>query len=140
LEEWQETLVRELVLCDCVRVYIEDFTHAFCFLEGIASEIPPSPETLVGWLLEHPDHAVCNSDTASSFDGLSDTDSVSEDVEDMTVSHTEGVSGRHDGVPHRRGYLMLNANFITSSYHGHEPGSLKYYKICAITTFLSQRR
>ncbi|XP_023713900.1 E3 ubiquitin-protein ligase HERC2 [Cryptotermes secundus] len=58
---------------------------------GIASEIPPSPETLVGWLLEHPDHALCNSDTASSFDGLSDTDSISEEVEELTVSHTEGA-------------------------------------------------
>jgi len=58
---------------------------------GIASEIPPSPETLVGWLLEHPDHGVCDSDTMSSFDGLSDTDSISEEVEDTTVSHTEGV-------------------------------------------------
>jgi hypothetical protein len=63
----------------------------FCFLQGIASEIPPSPETLVGWLLEHPDHALCNSDTVSSFDGLSDTDSISEEVEDLTASHTEGV-------------------------------------------------
>jgi len=46
---------------------------------------------LVGWLLEHPDHGVCDSDTVSSFDGLSDTDSISEEVEDTTVSHTEGV-------------------------------------------------
>jgi hypothetical protein len=66
---------------------------------------------LVGWLLEHPDPALCNSDTASSFDGLSDTDSISEEVEDI-ISHTEGV------------ILMLNANFSTSSYHRPEPGNL----------------
>ena len=66
-------------------------TTKISFVKGIASEIPPSPETLVGWLLEHPDHAICNSDTVSSFDGLSDTDSISEEVEDLTASHTEGV-------------------------------------------------
>jgi hypothetical protein len=112
LKEWKETSAREPVLWNCEEIYIKDFTHAFWFLQGIASEIPPSPETLVGWLLEHPDHALCNSDTASSFDGLSDTDSISEEVEDMTVSHTEGV------------ILMLNVNFSTSSYNRPEPGNL----------------
>jgi hypothetical protein len=97
---------------NCEEVYVGDFTDALCFLQGIASEIPPSPETLVGWLLEHPDHALCNSDTASSFDGLSDTDSISEEVEDVTVSHTEGV------------IVVLNADLITSSYHRPESGHL----------------
>ncbi|XP_068082847.1 E3 ubiquitin-protein ligase HERC2 [Anabrus simplex] len=59
---------------------------------GVASEVPPSPETLVGWLLEHPDQALSNSDTVSSFDGMSDSDSVSEEVEDITASHTEGAN------------------------------------------------
>jgi hypothetical protein len=81
--DWRD-LQRENFTCPCENT-------VFCFLSGIASEIPPSPETLVGWLLEHPDHALCNSDTVSSFDGLSDTDSISEEVEDMTASHTEGV-------------------------------------------------
>ena len=39
-------------------------------------------ERLVSWLLEHPDVAISDSDTFSSFDALSDTDSVSEDVEE----------------------------------------------------------
>ncbi|XP_063244096.1 E3 ubiquitin-protein ligase HERC2 isoform X2 [Bacillus rossius redtenbacheri] len=58
---------------------------------GLTSDITPSPETLVGWLLEHPDHALSLSDTVSSFDGLSDSDSLSEELDETNASHVESA-------------------------------------------------
>ncbi|KAK7864133.1 hypothetical protein R5R35_007650 [Gryllus longicercus] len=71
---------------------------------GVASDVPPSPETLVGWLLEHPEQPLSSSDTASSFDPLSETDSISEDADDFGSSHADGgPSGA--GYNQRRDFL-----------------------------------
>lgn len=46
----------------------------------------PSAESLVGWLLENqslPVADLSDSDSLSSFDAFSDTDSMSDDLEDL---------------------------------------------------------
>lgn len=54
-----------------------------------ASEVDPSAERLVAWLLENPNVPLSTSDTISSFDGLSDTDSISEELDDGNASCNE---------------------------------------------------
>lgn len=51
-------------------------------------------ERLVAWLLEHPDAGMSDSDTISSYDPISDSDSTSEDAEDVSSSFTH-VVGMH---------------------------------------------
>lgn len=59
----------------------------FCFIG--ATEVDPSAERLVAWLLENPNVPLSTSDTISSFDGLSDTDSISEEMDDGNTSYNE---------------------------------------------------
>ncbi|XP_075228227.1 E3 ubiquitin-protein ligase HERC2 isoform X3 [Lycorma delicatula] len=56
---------------------------------GDTSETTPTAERLVAWLLEHPDECLSDSGSISSFDGLSDKDSISDD---MNTSYTEETS------------------------------------------------
>lgn len=58
---------------------------------GETSDVPLSIERLVAWLLEHPDAGMSDSDTISSFDALSDSDSTSEDAEEVSSSFTHVV-------------------------------------------------
>ncbi|KAL2717183.1 E3 ubiquitin-protein ligase HERC2 [Vespula squamosa] len=53
-----------------------------------ATESNVTPETIVAWLIENPDIALSDTETLSSFEGLSDSDdSTSEDVEDSPSTH-----------------------------------------------------
>lgn len=58
---------------------------------GGASETTPSPESLVGWLLEHQDQVVDQSDdeTGSSVDAPVDSDSISDDMDDIEGAFQE---------------------------------------------------
>lgn len=62
-------------------------TYSISYL-GDTSETTPTAERLVAWLLEHPDECLSDSGSISSFDGLSDKDSISDD---MNTSYTEEV-------------------------------------------------
>ncbi|RZF37934.1 hypothetical protein LSTR_LSTR005434, partial [Laodelphax striatellus] len=53
------------------------------------NETTPTPERLVAWLLEHPDECLSDSGSISSSDGLSDKDSI---TDDMNTSFTEETS------------------------------------------------
>lgn len=55
---------------------------------GETSDTVPSAERLVAWLLEHPDECLSESASLSSFDALSDKDSLSDE---MNTSCTEEV-------------------------------------------------
>ncbi|XP_039287848.1 E3 ubiquitin-protein ligase HERC2 [Nilaparvata lugens] len=53
------------------------------------NETTPTPERLVAWLLEHPDECLSDTGSISSSDGLSDKDSI---TDDMNISLTEETS------------------------------------------------
>ncbi|XP_049844846.1 E3 ubiquitin-protein ligase HERC2 [Schistocerca gregaria] len=60
---------------------------------GLTSEVPPSPETVVGWLLEHPSHTLVESDSDSSFNEVSsDSDTASENLGSCVVSGAPDVT------------------------------------------------
>lgn len=54
-----------------------------------ANGVDPTAERLVAWLLENPNVPLSTSDTISSFDGLSDTDSMSDDIDEGNVSYND---------------------------------------------------
>ncbi|KAJ1527956.1 hypothetical protein ONE63_007889 [Megalurothrips usitatus] len=66
--------------------------------EASSAEPGLTVERLVAWLLEHPDAGMSDSDTISSFDALSDSDSTSEEVEDVSSSFTHVVPAQQPGV------------------------------------------
>ncbi|XP_026277054.2 E3 ubiquitin-protein ligase HERC2 [Frankliniella occidentalis] len=77
--------------------------------ETAPSDGPPiTIERLVAWLLEHPDAGMSDSDTISSFDALSDSDSTSEEVEDVSSSFTHVVPAQQPGVVYHSRADFLN--------------------------------
>nr|CAD7453257.1 unnamed protein product [Timema tahoe] len=65
LNKPQSPLVGQLTEMGFARRSVESAIKAL----GLKSEVAPSPETLVGWLLEHPEQALSNSDTGASAGG-----------------------------------------------------------------------
>nr|CAD7427832.1 unnamed protein product [Timema monikensis] len=105
LNKPQSQLVGQLTEMGFARRSVESAIKAL----GLKSEVAPSPETLVGWLLEHPEQALSNSDTVSSFDGLSDSDSLSEEADDTNVSNVDG--GASAGGYNKRSDFLSNDEY-----------------------------
>ncbi|XP_014678095.1 PREDICTED: E3 ubiquitin-protein ligase HERC2-like [Priapulus caudatus] len=61
-------------------------------IKELGGDIQPSAESVVGWLLEHPAlhiPEVSDSDSISSIEGFSDSDSFSDDLDDLEGSFSE---------------------------------------------------
>ncbi|KAK3907967.1 E3 ubiquitin-protein ligase HERC2 [Frankliniella fusca] len=87
---------------------------------------PITVERLVAWLLEHPDAGMSDSDTISSFDALSDSDSTSEEVEDVSSSFTHVVPAQQPpGVVYHSRADFLNKDEYAMYVRDHiAPGML----------------
>ncbi|KAF4520878.1 hypothetical protein B566_EDAN007059 [Ephemera danica] len=70
-------LIMQLMEMGFARKQVE---YAVKMLERV-NDTQPSPETIVGWLLEHEDDLLSDTESPSSFEGMSATDSASEEPE-----------------------------------------------------------